>query len=152
MKLITVISEDESEEIIIKCKSRSDKILLLEAAIGNVLKGQDKLSLYIAGTEYFVSKSDVLFFETEGGKVFAHTVQGMYSAPYKLFELEDIMPSSFVRISKSAVANVALISSLHRELTGNGEMTFKGCDKKVYFSRGYYKLLRNKIDEMRFEK
>ena len=108
--------------------------------------------LTIGTTEYFIQKSDILFFESVDGKVFAHTASGMYTAPYKLFELENIMPAYFVRIAKSAIANIYAISSLRRDLTGTGEITFKGCDKKTYFSRGYYKLLRNKIDEMRFGK
>jgi DNA-binding LytR/AlgR family response regulator len=74
----------------------------------------------------------------------------MYTAPYKLFELENILPSSFVRISKSSIANVMRISSLSRELVGNGEITFTRSDKKTYFSRGYYKILRDRIEEIRF--
>ena len=73
----------------------------------------------------------------------------MYASHYRLFEIEEMMPSYFIRISKSAIANVKLITSLRKELTGNGEIEFKSCDKKVYFSRAYYKLLRDKIEEIR---
>ena len=33
------------------------------------------------------------------GKIYAHTQKKTYSCEYKLFELENILPSSFVRIS-----------------------------------------------------
>ena len=36
-----------------------------------------------------------------------------------------------------------------REIVGNGELTFYGCDKRVWFSRAYFKLLQYKLDEMR---
>ena len=150
MKLTTVISEDE--EIVIKCKARTGKIIDIEAAIQGILRGGGELSLYLGDREYLISKSDILFFQTEGKKVFAHTATGMYQAKYKLFELEDLLPSCFLRISKSTIANVSLISSIRRELTGNGEITFSGCGKKAYFSRSYYGLLRNKIDETRLKK
>ena len=111
-----------------------------------------EMTLQLSGTEYYVPIKEILFFEAFNGKVYAHTVERMYMTPYKLFELENIMPSSFVRISKSTIANIMLITSLRREIVGNGEISFRSCEKKAYFSRGYYKVLRDKIDEMRLGK
>ncbi|MBQ7357264.1 MAG: LytTR family transcriptional regulator [Clostridia bacterium] len=150
MKIRIEISEQNDDEIVIRCRQKTDKISAIETAIENALKSRGELVLYIGSTEYYVQKSEILFFEASGGKVFAHTRDGMFTAQYKLFELEDVMPSSFTRISKSVIANINLISSLRRELTGNGEITFKGSDKKTYFSRAYYKILKDKIEEVRF--
>ncbi len=143
------ISDDE-EEIVIKCHERGDRINEIERAVQGVLRGGGELLLYINGTEYYVPKGEILFFESEGDRIYAHAAAKRYVTSYKLFELEDIMPSYFVRISKSTIANIKLITSLRREVTGNGEITFKGCDKKAYFSRGYYKRLKEKIQEVRF--
>lgn len=152
MKIRIEISQAEDEEIIIKCKERTDKISHLETVIENVVRGDSLLVLYIGNTEYYISKKDVLFFETYDGKVCAHTKERMYMTTYKLFELEDIMPSYFVRVSKSVIVNIKKISSLCRELTGNGEITFTDCDKNTYFSRGYHRILKDKIEEVRFGK
>ena len=95
--------------------------------------------------------SDILFFETVDGKVCALTSDRMYTAHNKLFELENLLPSSFVRISKSAIANVMKISSLSRELVGNGEIAFYKTEKKTFFSRAYYKILKDRIEEIRFQ-
>lgn len=149
MKVRTETVPDGDEEIVIRCKERTDKIILIESLIENALKSRGELPLYIANTEYYISKNDILFFETNDGKIYAHTKDGMYLSTYRLFEIENIMPSYFIRISKSAIANIKMIRSLRRELTGNGEIGFKGSEKKVYFSRGYYKLLRDKIEEIR---
>ncbi len=150
MKIKIEIDKDGDEEIVIKCRERSEKISALEAAIENALRSGGELVLMNGNTEHYIRQSEILFFETNDGKVFAHTRNAMLLSPYKLFELEEKMPSYFVRISKSTVANINLISSLRRELTGNGEITFKNSDKRVYFSRGYYKILKMKIEEMRF--
>lgn len=150
MKIRTEISD--SEEIIIRCRERNDRIRSLEAAIEETLRGENEISLFSDGTEFFVPKISILYFESSGGKVYAHTRDRIYTAPHKLFELEGILPSSFVRISKSAIANIAEISYLRREIVGNGEMGFRGCEKKVYFSRAYFKLLQYKIEEMRLKK
>ncbi len=143
---------DDNEEIIIRCHERDTRILEIERAVENVLKGSGELVLYSAGAEFYVLKSDIIFFESEGDKIYAQTENKRYVTSYKLFELEDMMPSYFVRVSKSTIANVKLVSSMRREMTGNGEITFKNCDRCAYFSRGYYKKLRHKIDEVRFGK
>lgn len=152
MKIRIEISDSQDEEVIIRCKERTEKIRLLEQTIENVVRSDNLLVLYIGNTEYYISKKDILFFETYDGKVCAHTKERMYMTNYKLFELEDIMPSYFVRVSKSVIVNVKMISSLCRELTGNGEITFTDCDKNTYFSRGYYRILKDKIEEVRFGK
>ncbi|MBQ8267767.1 MAG: LytTR family transcriptional regulator [Clostridia bacterium] len=152
MKIRIEISETEDEEVIIRCKERTDKISHLETVIENAVRGDSVLVLYSTGTEYYVPKKDVLFFETYDGKVCAHTKDRMYKTNHKLFELESIMPSYFVRISKSVIANAKMINSLRRELTGNGEITFAGTDKSTYFSRGYYSILKDKLEEMRNQK
>lgn len=152
MKIRIEIAEDAPEEIIIRCRERTDQVRLIESVAENILRGGSELALTVGNREYYVEKSDILFFETYDGKVCAHTKDRMYQADYKLFELQEILPVYFVRISKSVIANVKQISSLCRELTGNGEITFKGCDKTTYFSRGYYKILKEKIEEVRFGK
>ena len=150
MKIRTEISD--RDEIIIRCRERNEKTRSIEAAIEVALRGENEISLFSDGAEFFIPKLSILFFESANGKVYAHTKSKIYSSPHKLFELEQLMPSCFVRVSKSTVANIAEISYLHREIVGNGEMGFRGCDKKVYFSRAYYKLLQYKIDEMRLKK
>ena len=152
MKIKTEISADGEEEILIRCKSKTDQIRRIEAILENLLIGGKEMVLTIAGTEHYVPIKDILFFESLAGKICAHTKERMFTCEYKLYELEAILPSFFVRISKSTIANVMPITSLRRELVGNGEITFKDCGKKAYFSRGYYKPLRDKIDEMRLGK
>lgn len=152
MKIRIEISESEDEEVVIKCKEPGDKILHLEKVIENAIKGDGVLVLHSAGTEYYVPQKEILFFETYDGKVCAHTKDRMYKTNHKLFELESVMPSYFVRISKSVIANTRMINSLRRELTGNGEITFAGTDKSTYFSRGYYGVLKDKLEGMRNRK
>ena len=150
LKIRTEISD--TEEIVIRCREKGERARSLEAAIELALRGENEVSLFSGGIEYFVPKINILFFESSNGKVYAHTRDKIYSSSYKLFELEELMPPCFVRVSKSAIANISEISYLRREIVGNGEMGFRGCDKKVYFSRAYFKLLQYKIDEMRLKK
>ena len=111
--------------------------------------GKREMVLYSSGAEYYIPFCEILYFESNDGKVYSHTARSVYTTDRKLFELEEVLPPSFVRIAKSTIANVDLVSSLRREMVGNGEMYFKNSEKKVYFSRSYYKTLRDKIQEMR---
>ncbi|MBR6806981.1 MAG: LytTR family transcriptional regulator [Clostridia bacterium] len=153
MKFTCEISPDAAyDEVIIRCRSRSDKIRLLESAIENALAGDSELVLFIRDSEYYVPKGDILFFETDDGKVKAHTSDRIYTSEHKLFELEEMMPRYFVRVSKSCIVNVKKIESITRNPLGASEVRLRGCEKKVYASRSYYKILKDKINEVRLKK
>lgn len=150
MKIRTEIDKGGEDEIIIRCRERDERVVAIERMLEGMAKSRRELVLYIGHEEHYVPLSEILFFETVDSKVCAHTREAMYTSQYKLFELENILPSSFVRISKSSIANVMSIGSLSRELVGNGEVRFYKTDKKTYFSRAYYKILRDRIEEIRF--
>ena len=76
MKLRTEISENE--EIIIRCRERNDKIRSLESAIEEALRGDNEITLTSGGTDYFIPKINILFFESYEGKVYAHTRDKVY--------------------------------------------------------------------------
>ena len=147
MRIRTEISD--SDEIIIRCREKNDRVKKLELVIKEALTREDTITLFSGGADYFVSRSEILYFETSSGSVYAHTKDNIYTAQYRLCELEGMMAPCFVRVSKSAVANIMQISSVKREMVGNGVLTFYGCEKKIWFSRTYFKLLQFKLDEMR---
>ncbi len=150
MRVRTELSD--SDEIVIRCRERTPKILALESAIEEALRGQDTIALTLGNVECYIKKSDILYFESAGGKVYAHTVERIYTASYKLFELEERMPAYFVRISRSAIANLKRTAAVRRELVGNGELFFRDSEKSVWFSRAYYKLMKYKLDELMAQK
>ena len=149
MKLRTEINKSAEEEIIIRCQKRTEQIDLLERVIENMILENAELALQLNEVDYFVPKKDILFFETAGGKVSAHTANGMYYTDYRLFELEQIMGVTFQRISKSCIVNCRAISAIRKNLTGASEVMFRDCNKKVYLSRSYYHILRDKLMEVR---
>ncbi|MBR6782823.1 MAG: LytTR family transcriptional regulator DNA-binding domain-containing protein [Clostridia bacterium] len=147
VRIRTEISD--SEEIIIRCREKNDETKRLILAIEEALAREDTLTLSSSGANYYMPRSEILYFESSNGTVYAHTKDNIYTAHYKLCELEDLLAPHFARVSKSAVANLMQISSVKREVVGNGVLTFYGCDKRVWFSRAYFKLLQYKLNEMR---
>ena len=150
MKIKIEISDTDACEVVIRCPEINDEVMYIQSLLTE--KGSAEMPLYIGEDEYYVRKKEILFFETMLGKVYAHTRDKMYLCPYKLFELEEMLDTTFLRISKSTIVNIMEIGSLHKEITGNGEIRFKRSDKLTYFSRGYAKILKDRIEEKRFSK
>ena len=142
------IEESENDEIVIRCKKQDGDVFRLAYEIQNLLS-HGELLLTIGNKEYYVSPQNILFFETDGGKIFAHTDENMYETQLKLYDLEGRLPQYFVRISKSCIANIMKIDSISRNITGASEISFVKTNKIVYCSRSYLKMLTDKIKEMR---
>ena len=146
------ICEGGEEEIIIRCHKQTEQIKTIETMLEDTLSAKRTLSLHTSGVEYLIEIKDILFFETYDGKVYAHTKHKNFTAEYTLTELENLLPSCFVRVSRSCIVNIMSVTFIKRELVGNGTLGFVDTEKKAYFSRSYFKLMREKIDEMRLGK
>lgn len=151
MKLrVEITQEAEEEEIILRCRARTEQIARIERTLEQLMGTDTEMILTLGDTEYYIPIRDILFFETCDGKVTAHTAARMFYTQYKLFELELLLPPSFVRVSKCCILNAAAISALSHNLTGASRVMFRGTEKIVYVSRSYYKILKEKIYDMRF--
>ena len=62
--------------------------------------------------------------------------------------LEDILSGKFMRISKSTIVNLSHVYALTQSISGCS-IQFANTHKQVYVSRRYYKLLRERMKEVR---
>ncbi|MBQ5426779.1 MAG: LytTR family transcriptional regulator DNA-binding domain-containing protein, partial [Pseudobutyrivibrio sp.] len=81
-----------------------------------------------------------------------HTAKSIYRIRQKLYELEEILPRDFIRVSKSTIVNTDLISSIKKNITGASEISFRNCTKQAYASRNYIKALIEIMDEKRLKR
>ena len=81
-----------------------------------------------------------------------HTAKEIYTAKERVYAREELLPTSFVRISNSAIANITNIRSVKRNITGPSEIEFNGTVKRAYASRNYLKQLMNRLEEKRINK
>lgn len=77
----------------------------------------------------------------------AHTADRIFSCDYRLYELEELLPGSFMRISKSSIANLDLVYSVTRNLTASSVMEFAGSSKKAMVSRAYFKAVTERLKD-----
>lgn len=157
MKLRIELARDTAEntafeeEVVIRCQSISEEVKLLQNLISEAINKSAELSLYIGNSQYYVPRDEILFFETDDGRTAAHTSEKMYYTHHRLYKLEQLLPANFVRVSKSCILNAGKICTIHKNLAGASEVLFRNSHKKVYVSRMYYKVLKERIDEMRSE-
>lgn len=137
------------EEIIIRCHTFTDKIQKIQRALSEADSSSEKMVLYKNETEYYVDLNNILFFETGIRGIEAHTRNDIFQTKFKLYELEELLPCSFMRISKSAILNTSQVYSINRNLTASSVIEFQHTHKQVYVSRNYYKPLKNKLEEKR---
>lgn len=161
MKIKIEIDESAAEdEVIIRCRGLTKQVAAVQRAVRDVTNASEKILLYKGNTEYYVTLSKILFFETDENGISAHTRDEMYQTRYKLYELEDMLPGVFMRVSKSTILNTdqiysidhtrrRQIYSIDRNLTASSVVAFLNTHKKVYVSRYYYKPLTQKLEEKR---
>lgn len=146
MKIKIEIDDSKDEEIIIRCKKIDKNIehiqkLLIETSNSK----KNELIFYKDNIEYFLDINKILFFETDDNLVTAHTAKDTFQTKYKLYELEDILPNNFMRVSKSSILNINHVYSINRNITSSSIVEFHNTHKQVYVSRMYYKILKEKM-------
>ncbi len=147
MKIIIEMREDLNEtEVVIRCREIDESIQRLQRLLREQ-SGAPTIAFYKDNEEYYFPLDDVLFFETNVDRVFAHTAQDAFRIKQRLYELEELLPRNFLRVSKSTILNYQHIYSLQRNLTGASLVQFRNTHKEVYVSRLYYRVLREALDE-----
>ena len=153
MKIKIEIAESlEEDEVLIRCRELTEEVSAIQKAVSEVTCAAQKFTFYKGNTEYYLSLNEVLFFETDDAGISAHTKTDAYQTKYKLYELEDVLPGFFMRVSKSTILNTNHIYSIDRNLTASSVVAFFGTHKQVYVSRYYYKPLISKLEEKRLHR
>lgn len=150
MKVKIEIDESlQEEEVVIKAPSLNEKVQRIQEVIHDMSKSSKTMILYKGQVEYYLSLDDILFFETSDHHIHAHTKNDMYQIKYKLYELEEMLPGNFMRISKSTILNVKKIYAIHKTISSPCLIEFEDTHKQVYVSRHYYKPLKIRLEEKR---
>ena len=135
----------EEEEVVIRCGNLNDSVISLQNYLSKQNDGKRCLTLTDGGTDFFIPVGDICFFETEGREIRAHTGDKIFVCGYKLYELEELLPGSFMRVSKSTIANLDRVYSVTRNLTASSVVEFTGSCKQAFVSRAYYKAMTERL-------
>lgn len=143
---IRVVIDDRLKEPEITIRTPEDvDVDQLVASIQGVEATAARMTFSQRGENYQVTLHDVLFFEAADHQVMVHTATEVFSTRQRLYELEENLPASFQRVSKSAILNCDQIFSLTKSVTGN-LVKFQKSHKQLYVSRRFYKSLKETLE------
>jgi len=146
------IDIDESlteEEIIIRCPSINDNINDIQKRLLDITKSAPNIIFYKDNKEYYLDIADILFYEILDNSCYAHTNDEVFLAKYRLYELEEMLPLNFIRISKSTIVNTKHILSISSSFGTSTLIEFNKSHKQVYVSRRYIRTLKERLEERR---
>lgn len=144
MKVTLDIDELYKEpKVTIHCNEVDDSI----KEIVDFLKG--KRTEFLVGRDgemqHILKPDEIHYFHTEKEGVVAVTSQGSFSLKEKLYELEEILPSTkFIRLSKSVIANLHELSRFEASFNGTLCVHFKS-GAKEYVSRTYVSAIKDAL-------
>lgn len=143
---IEVVGDLLEDEVIIRCGRVDETISKIQQFIVEQARAARKITFFKQNQEFYFPLENVLFFETEGEHIYAHTSNDAYRIKYRLYELEELLPTDFTRVSKSTIVNIRKIYSITRNLTASSLVKFAGSHKQVYVSRFYFNDLRQRLN------
>ena len=147
---IEVIPEIGETEIVIQCKEVDEAISQIQKAISDTTTRKQSFIFFKEERENFFSLDEIVFFETAENQMHAHTGSDVFQVKYRLYELEEILPGNFMRVSKSTILNTDRIHSITKNLASANTVSFTATHKQVFVSRYYYRALKDKLESRRF--
>ena len=145
MKIELQISETYKEEkLIVQAPQSTEKILKVVEFAEN-LDQKETIKGKIDDQVYLVEIGKIQRFYIENRKVLAETASQTYIVDLRLYQVLEILPTTFIQISQSEIVNIDAIS--HLKLTPNGliEIFLKN-ESFTYSSRRYLKTIKEKLE------
>lgn len=142
MKFKTIISRDRDEEVVIYAHERTKEIEKIEAFVAEAdteLLGYDENR----GICKLVS-SEIDCFAAENGRTYALVGSQRLWVKKRLYELEEMLDDSFVKINQSCIGNIQRIRRFDVSVGGALMVTFKN-GHRDYVSRRQLKFVKERI-------
>ena len=145
MKVELQINETyEEEKLIVQAPQTTEKVQKVIEFAEN-LDQKETIKGKIEDQVYLIKVSKIQRFYIENRKVLAETASQAYTIDLRLYQVLDILPTTFIQISQSEIVNIDAIS--HLKLTPNGlvEIYLKN-ESFTYSSRRYLKTIKEKLE------
>ena len=143
MKFTLIIDKEKDEEIVATVHNRSSLIDEIETLIS---KHTERIPGYTEDDIKMLCISEIECITVLDGKTYAiDTKNRRYRLKQRLYELEDILPSSFFRINKSTLANETRLDRFKVTIAGSVDAVFK-CGYTEYVSRRCFAQIKRRFE------
>ena len=141
---IQYVNSPEEEYAVLQVCQNHPGIMKLQEIIEKGTYQIMTIPCFLGEQKYSISCEHILYFETIQEILFVHTGSKVYEAKKRLYELEEVLPEQFARISKSVIMNLRQVEYYSPLANGLMKATFYN-GEETYISRKYLRLLRAKI-------
>ncbi len=145
MKFKLIIDKEKDEEVVATVHARTALTDEIEAL---VLKyaGADRIPAYREDDMKMLAFSDIECVTVLDGKTYAIDSKNQrYRLRQRLYELEALLPSSFIRINKSTLANENRLDRFAVTYSGAVDAVFQ-CGYTEYVSRRCFAQIKRRFD------
>lgn len=145
MKFKLLIDKDCDEEIVARVHERSALTDEIESIILRYT-GKDSVTAYGEDDIKILAFSEIACITVQDGKTYAiDSKNRRYRLKQRLYELEAIVPSYFIRINKSALANESQLDRFAVTFSGGVDAVFR-CGYREYISRRCFAQIKRRFD------
>ena len=141
---IRYVNSPEEECAVLQVCQTHPGIMKLQEMIEKSTYQTVIIPCFLGEQRYSISCDHILFIETIQEMLFVHTGSKVYEAKKRLYELEEMLPKQFARVSKSVIMNLKQVEYYSPLASGLMKATFYN-GEETYISRKYLRLLRTKI-------
>ena len=143
MQFKLIIDQEKDEEVVITAHKRNTLIDEIEALIS---KHTDRIPGYTENDIKMLSVSKIECITVLDGKTYAiDTKNCRYRLKQRLYELEQQLPASFIRINKSSLANETYRDRFAVTIAGSVDAVFK-CGYREYVSRRCFTQIKRRLE------
>lgn len=143
MRFRLIIDKEKDEEVIITAHQRTALVDEIETLLS---KHTDRIPGYTDDDIKMLSVSEIECITVLDGKTYAiDSGNRQYRLKQRLYELENTLPPSFIRINKSTLANEAALDRFTVTIAGSVDAVFK-CGYTEYVSRRCFAQIKRRLE------
>ena len=137
----TFISDSDKDEVVVYASEENE---LVKAIRELCERENEPIIAYDEKDIYKLSPFEVICFVSDGDRLYAHTERGQLRVKSRLSRIEEGLPSSFVRINQSCIANLSMIERFDASFAGTLGVVFKN-GYRDYVSRRNLKKVKERV-------
>ncbi len=120
MRFTLVIDKERDEEVVVYAHKITGLVNEIEQIVS---RNSLELIGYNERSCVKLSPADVCCFTVEDNKVYAITQTEKLLVKYRLYQLEESLPESFVKINQSCIVNISQIKKFDASISGTLKVT-----------------------------
>lgn len=145
MKFKLIIDTKKDEEVVVTAHENTALIKQIESLVMQY-SSTNKIVAYSEDDTLIIPFDEIECIAVENGKTWLINSAGKrFKIKQRLYELEKILPSNFIKINKSSLANENCIKKFTASFSGAVDVVFM-CGYKDYVSRRCFAEIKRRYD------